>query len=105
MEEERQRAVVEQFDRDSDHYLSKHVRAETTREKMRLFDLADTGERCSRALDLGCSPGTMSEDLLRISEEVWGVDSSEGMVSLATRRINETRFRNSLHFEVGPPRN
>ena len=101
MNEERQRAVVEQFDRDSDHYLSKHVRAETIREKMRLMDLADTGERCSRALDLGCGPGTMSEDLLRISKEVWGVDSSEGMVSLATRRTSEAPFRDRLHFEVG----
>jgi ubiquinone/menaquinone biosynthesis C-methylase UbiE len=93
MNDERQRAVVEQFDRDSDHYLSKHVRAETIREKMRLFDLAYTGERYARALDLGCGPGTMSEDLLRMSEEVWGVDISEAMVSLATRRISEAPFR------------
>src|ERR1700733_3549102 len=101
MSEERQRAVVEQFDRDSEHYLSKHVRAETLRERSRLFDLVNTGERFGRALDLGCGPGTLSEDLLRVSEEVWGVDSSEGMISLATRRIKDTPFRNNLHFEVG----
>lgn len=101
MNRERQKAVIEQFDRDSEHYLSKHVRAETIRERSRLFDLVDTGERFGRVLDLGCGPGTMSEDLLRISEEVWGVDSSEGMISLAAGRIQETRFTNRLHFEVG----
>jgi len=101
MSEERKRAVVEQFDRESKDYLSKHLRAETIREEMRLFDLVNTGKRYGRALDLGCGPGTISEHLLRLSDEVWGVDTSAGMIDLASKRINHTQFAHRLHFEVG----
>ena len=101
MKSDRQQAVVQQFNRDAGAYLTKQVRPETLREQKRLFGLANTGRRYRRALDLGCGPGTMTADMLRISDEVWGVDSSERMIEIATGAITDETLHNKLHFEVG----
>lgn len=97
----RQQAVIEQFDRDSHAYVSKNVRPETVRERQRLLDLAQGGNHFRRALDLGCGPGTVSQDLLGVADEVWGVDSSPGMIALASAGAKEARLQHRLHFEVG----
>jgi ubiquinone/menaquinone biosynthesis C-methylase UbiE len=101
MDDRRQTAVVEQFDRASEQYLSKHVRPETLRERQRLFDLVGNRRRFCRALDLGCGPGTMSEAMLILSDEVWGVDSSVRMIQIATDNANSVHLSDRVHFEVG----
>src|SRR4051794_22380905 len=97
LDHKRQSAVIEQFNRDSDRYLSKNVRAETRRERMRLFALVSREVPYARTLDVGCGPATLSEDLLGISEEVWGVDSSERMIELATQRMDSMPARSRIH--------
>jgi demethylmenaquinone methyltransferase/2-methoxy-6-polyprenyl-1,4-benzoquinol methylase len=101
MDDRRQTAIGEQFDRASKRYLSKHVRPETLREQQRLFDLAANRRRFSRALDLGCGPGTMSEAMLVLSDEVWGVDRSPGMIQIAIDNANSAQQTDQVHFEVG----
>lgn len=105
MEEERKRAVVEQFDRDSHKYLSKHLTPENIREKQRIFNLVINKSKYLNVLDIGCGPGTISKDLLEISEQVWGIDSSEGMIKIANERFKETQFKDKIHFEVGDAEN
>lgn len=96
----RHHAVIEQFDRDSESYLSKNVRPEMQREQSRLFNLSG-GKSYRRGLDLGCGPGTMSNEMLAICDEVWGVDPSERMIAIATERRQEISTGHRVHFEVG----
>jgi demethylmenaquinone methyltransferase/2-methoxy-6-polyprenyl-1,4-benzoquinol methylase len=101
MGDKRRKAVVEQFDRDSGEYLIKNVRPEIVRERQRILNLVDGGTTYHRALDLGCGPGTMSEDCLGIADEVWGVDGSERMISIAAARAKDLQISDKVHFEMG----
>ena len=52
-------------------------------------------------LDIGCGPGTMTEELSELSDQVWGIDISEGMIRSARERFRQTAETHKLHFEVG----
>lgn len=99
--EERKSAVREQFDKDAAQYLSKHLTPEKLRERDRVLNLATGRKRYERVLDLGCGPGTISNDLLEISEEVWGLDLSEDMINIATNRFRDTESEHRIHFVAG----
>lgn len=101
MTEKRKSAVEEQFERDSGQYLSKHLIPEKIREKNRILDLVSETTKYQRVLDIGCGPGTISEDLLGISEKVWGIDISENMIKIARKRFNEIKPNSKIHFAVG----
>ena len=105
MNEERKSAVEEQFDRDSTQYLSKHLTPEKIREKNRILDLISVNLKYRRVLDIGCGPGTISEYLLGISEQVWGIDISEDMIKIAAKRFNETTTNSKIQFAVGDAEN
>lgn len=98
-------AVIEQFDRDSVKYLARHLTPEKLREKDRILDLVNHRKKYHRVLDIGCGPGTISKDLLGISEEVWGIDISGDMVRVATNRFRDTEFSSRIHFDVGDAEN
>lgn len=60
-----------------------------------LLWLADRQIRVRRCLDLGCGTGILCGKLQTVSEEVWGMDLSEGMIRIA--RENDPHS----HYEVG----
>jgi demethylmenaquinone methyltransferase / 2-methoxy-6-polyprenyl-1,4-benzoquinol methylase len=99
--EERKSAVRKQFDRDAVEYLSKHLTPEKLRERDRVLSLATGRKKYERVLDLGCGPGTISNDLLEISDEVWGIDLSEDMIRIATDRFRNTEYEHRIHFVAG----
>jgi demethylmenaquinone methyltransferase/2-methoxy-6-polyprenyl-1,4-benzoquinol methylase len=105
MIEEKKSAVKEQFNKDSNQYLSKHLTSEKIREKDRILNLVFDKIKYQKVLDIGCGPGTISEDLLEISEQVWGIDISEDMIKIATDRFNKTKFNTIIHFDVGDAEN
>src|SRR5208283_711194 len=101
MHEGQKKAIEEQFDKSSHQYVSKYVKRETIREKQRVLNLVTMTSHFHNVLDIGCGPGTMSDDLLRISDHVWGVDVSQCMVKLAIEKFKDTQFCDRVHFEVG----
>lgn len=105
MTEERKSAVREQFDKSSQQYLSKYLTKEKIRETKRIINLVDSKKKYQNVLDIGCGPGTITEDLLDISEQVSGIDISEEMVEAARDRFKETKFKSRTTFEVGDAEN
>jgi demethylmenaquinone methyltransferase / 2-methoxy-6-polyprenyl-1,4-benzoquinol methylase len=101
MEVKYKTAVEELFDRDSHEYLCKHLTPENIREKERIVSLLSNGVKYENLLDIGCGPGTISNDLLAISSRVWGMDISQDMINIAIDKFNETQFNEKVHFEVG----
>ena len=101
MRKTRQEAVEEVFDIDSRKYLSKHVTPENNREKQRILNLVSKKSKYHNVLDIGCGPGTISEDLLQISDHVWSIDISGDMINIANERFKETQFQDRVHFGVG----
>ena len=98
-------AVIEQFDRDSEKYLARHLTPEKLREKDRILDLVNHKKRYHRVLDIGCGPGTISKDLLGISEEVQGIDISGDMVRIAREKFKEPELCSRIHFDLGDAEN
>ncbi len=103
--EDRKTAVKEQFDRDSLQYLSRHLTLEKIREKDRILNLLNKREKYVRILDLGCGPGTISRDLLGISEQVWGIDISKDMIRVANESFSSSGLESRIHFCVGDAEN
>ena len=101
MKNARTLAVGEQFDRDSQAYLSKHLTPENVREQERIVALVDRRSRFKTLLDIGCGPGTMTQQLSEMSDQVWGIDISEGMIRSARARFRQTAETHGLNFEVG----
>jgi len=54
-----------------------------------------------RVLDVGCGPGVMVEDVLRLGCDFWGVDGSPQMIDQCRRRF---RSSDRAHFAVGDAR-
>jgi ubiquinone/menaquinone biosynthesis C-methylase UbiE len=98
---QRRSAIEEQFDKDSQLYLSKHLTPEKVREKDRILDLVKSRKKFKRVLDIGCGPGIITEDLLQVSEEVWGIDISEDMIKVARDRFDSAKVKSKVFFEVG----
>lgn len=101
MELRNKTAVQELFDIDSSEYLSKHLTPENDREKERIVSLLSDRIKHGNLLDIGCGPGTISKELLEISNRVWGIDISQGMVDIANNIFKETKFNDRIQFEVG----
>lgn len=99
----RQRAVETLFDADSATYLSRHLTAENIREQGRILDLLGRERKYGKVLDIGCGPGTLSEDLLRIGGEIWSIDISPDMIRIADARFAQSADR--IHFQVGDAEN
>lgn len=99
--DDRKAAVREQFDRDACQYLSRHLTPEKIRERDRILALINRKKNYQRILDLGCGPGTISKDLLDISNEVWGIDISCDMIRIASDRYRGTEAGSRLFFSVG----
>lgn len=97
--------VSESFDKVAEKYLSNRLTPEVIREKERILDLLERGPKYDCVLDLGCGPGTMTEDLLAISNKVWGIDISKEMVKIANARFAENRFKDRVQFKVGNAEN
>jgi demethylmenaquinone methyltransferase/2-methoxy-6-polyprenyl-1,4-benzoquinol methylase len=102
---DRKSAVREQFDKDAHHYLSKHLTPEKIRERDRILAMINHDKRYQRILDLGCGPGTISMDLLGISNEVWGIDISGDMIRIASERCRGTEAGARMFFGVGDAEN
>jgi ubiquinone/menaquinone biosynthesis C-methylase UbiE len=98
-------AVEEQFDRDSNAYLSKHLTPENHREKERILGLLSRRVQFDNLLDIGCGPGTLSQDLLGVSKQVWGVDISQGMINIADALFDQPQCKGKVHFAVGDAEN
>ena len=105
MSEERKSAVTAQFDKDSTQYLRKHLTLEKIREEVRILDLVYNNIKYKKVLDIGCGPGTISEGLLSISDQVWGIDISSDMIKIANKRFDEAEFGHKIRFEVGDAEN
>jgi demethylmenaquinone methyltransferase / 2-methoxy-6-polyprenyl-1,4-benzoquinol methylase len=101
----RKSAVEELFDKDSSQYLYKHLTLEKIREKDRIINLVHKNAKYQRVLDIGCGPGTISEDLLEIGEQVWGIDISEDMIKIAIDRFKEKNYSSKIHFNIGDAEN
>lgn len=99
--EERKVAIKEQFDKAAGRYLSKYLTPEKLREKERILDLIDCRKKLKRVLDLGCGPAIISDDLLEVSEQVYGVDFSEDMISVAESKYRGTGLESKVFFSVG----
>jgi demethylmenaquinone methyltransferase / 2-methoxy-6-polyprenyl-1,4-benzoquinol methylase len=99
--ENRTAAVVEQFDRDSYGYVSKHLTSLRIRENQRILKLIETHKKHRRVLDIGCGPGIICKDLLKLSDFVWGIDISPGMVRAAAKWFEGTVSNSRIRFEVG----
>lgn len=99
----RKAAVSKQFDRISKQYMLERLSPENMRERKRVFDLVE-GKYC-HALDIGCGPGTITEDILKISEKVSGIDISEDMINTALEEFSEPQYKNRVSFEVGDAEN
>jgi len=100
MDKERKAAVEKQFDRDAGEYLSRHLTPEIMREKDRILDLVRAHTKYQRILDIGCGPGTISEDLLNIGENIWGIDISEDMIKIARERFSGNILSSQIQFSV-----
>lgn len=105
LEDQRKSSVEEQFDRISGRYLSERSSPENIREKQRIFELVRREARFASVLDIGCGPGTITEDLLTISDHVWGIDISKDMIKTAVARFKDTQWRNRVEFSVGDAEN
>lgn len=101
----RKSAIEEQFDKDSHQYLSKHLTPIKIRERERILNLIDKRAKLQNILDLGCGPGTISESLFEISENVWGIDISKDMVNIATERFVTAKSKSKIFFETGDAEN
>lgn len=99
--DERKEAVRDQFDRVADRYNSKYLTPEKLRELDRILDLIKRPEKLARVLDLGCGPAIISNDLLEISEQVYGIDLSEDMIRNAKARFCGTCNESRIFFSVG----
>lgn len=99
--EKRKTAVREQFDRDAGRYLSRYLTPEKLRERDRILGLINCRQKFKKILDLGCGPAIISEDLLEISEKVYGVDLSEDMISVAESKFSGTVNESRIFFSVG----
>ena len=98
---DRKTAVSEQFDRISKEYFSERLSPENIRERQRIFSLINCNVKYQHALDIGCGPGTIAEDMLKISEKVYGIDISEDMVKTAVEKFSHYRHKDRVFFEVG----
>jgi ubiquinone/menaquinone biosynthesis C-methylase UbiE len=98
-------AVAEQFDTDSHGYLARYLTPENIRQHERIIALLERPEQYGRILDIGCGPGTMVEQILRISDRVSGVDISEKMIATAKERFCESPLGNRVDFRVGDAEN
>lgn len=105
MSANRKSAVKEQFDKVSDKYLSRRLTAENIRETQRILDLVKRNSKYDSVLDIGCGSGTITEALLDISDQVWGIDISQEMVRIASERFKESEFKGRVHFTVGDAEN
>ena len=97
----RQDAVREHFNRQSTSYLASHITPQQGTELRRVFGLLRGNTRYERVLDIGCGPGTVSEELLDIADEVWGIDLSPDMIALARERFENADHKPNLHFRTG----
>jgi ubiquinone/menaquinone biosynthesis C-methylase UbiE len=64
--------------------------------RQKVLDLL--GNAQGRILDVGCGPGVMTQDLMDLGWEFWGVDASPKMIRESHRSFGET---GRAHFTVG----
>jgi ubiquinone/menaquinone biosynthesis C-methylase UbiE len=101
----RKKAVKKQFDFEAHLYLSKYLNEQKIRERDRILELVNSKSKYQRVLDIGCGPGTISLDLLAISEQVRGIDISPEMIKIATKRFEKTELSHKISFDVGDAEN
>lgn len=63
---------------------------------LELLDKSDKSE--SKALDVGCGPGIMVQDLVNSGFEFWGVDATPGMIEQCKNKYSDMK---GVHFSVG----
>ena len=60
-------------------------------------------KKIERCLDLGCGTGRLSNDLLKISDEVYGVDASQKLLNIAQKKYPNLKLEfgeaSSLPYE------
>jgi len=49
-------------------------------------------QKITKCLDLGCGSGRLSADLLKLSAEVYGLDASEALLAIATKKYPELKL-------------
>lgn len=64
--------------------------------KQRLLELLH--EDGGKLLDVGCGPGVMVEDLLRLGYELWGMDAAPSMIDECRKNFGRVE---QAHFAVG----
>lgn len=103
--EERKEAVRDQFNKAADRYNSRYLTPEKLRELSRILGMLKCNNRLARVLDLGCGPAIISSDLLKISEQVYGIDLSGDMIRNAKLRFCGTCNEHKVFFSVGDAEN
>ena len=64
--------------------------------QQRVLELLDQGK--GKVLDVGCGPGVLTQKLLDLGYEFWGVDTSTGMIEQCRQHFDKTE---QAHFAVG----